>query len=56
VLEGPSATSLLYNFFYYAALYHFINKKIKLLNVANFALVDHIYICGIILASNEKFI
>jgi hypothetical protein len=36
VLEGPSATNLLYYFFYFAALYHFINKKIKILNVGNF--------------------
>jgi hypothetical protein len=33
MLKGPSATNLLYYFFYFAALYHFINKKIKILNV-----------------------
>jgi hypothetical protein len=43
VLEGPSATNLLYYFFYFAALYHFINKKIKILNVGNFAEVDDIF-------------
>jgi hypothetical protein len=44
VLEGPSATSLLYYFFYFAALYHFINKKIKILGVGNFAVVGDIYV------------
>jgi hypothetical protein len=41
VLEGPSATNLI--FFYFAALYHFINKKIKILNVGNFAVVGDIF-------------
>jgi hypothetical protein len=37
--------NLLYYFFYYAALYHFINKKIKHLNVGNFAVVgDTFYV------------
>jgi hypothetical protein len=45
VLERPSATNLLYDFFYFyfAALYHFINKKIKILNVGNFAVVGDIF-------------
>jgi hypothetical protein len=43
----------LYYFFYFAALYHFINKKIKILNVRNFAVVGDIF-CGIILAGCEK--
>jgi hypothetical protein len=42
-IEGPSATNLLYYFFYFAALYHFINKKIKILNVGNFAVVGDIF-------------
>jgi hypothetical protein len=54
VLEGPSATNLLYYFFYFAALYHFINKKIKILNVGNFAVVGDIFLCGILLAGCEK--
>jgi hypothetical protein len=54
VLEGPFATNLLYNFFYFAPLYHFINKKIKILNVGNFATVGDIFLCGIILAGCEK--
>jgi hypothetical protein len=49
VLEGPSATNLLYYFFYFAALYHFINKKNKILNVGNFGVVGDIFLCGIIL-------
>jgi hypothetical protein len=53
VLEGPSATHLLYYFFSFAALYHFINKKIKVLNVGNFAVVGDIFLCGIILAGCE---
>jgi hypothetical protein len=43
VREGPSATNLLYYFFYFAGLYHFINKKIKNLNVGNFAAVGDIF-------------
>jgi hypothetical protein len=43
VVEGPSATNLLYYFLYFAALYHFINKKIKILNVGNFAVVGDIF-------------
>jgi hypothetical protein len=43
VLEGPSATNLLYYFFYFAALYYFINKKIKKLNVGNLAMVGGIF-------------
>jgi hypothetical protein len=43
VLEGPSATNLSYYFFYVAALYHFINKKIKKFNVGNFAVVGDIF-------------
>jgi hypothetical protein len=52
VLEGSSATNLLYYFFYFAP-YHFINKKIKNLKVGNFAVVGDIF-CGIILAGCEK--
>jgi hypothetical protein len=43
VLEGPSAANLLYYFFYFAASYHFINKKIKIMNVGNFAVVGDIF-------------
>jgi hypothetical protein len=43
VLEGPSAMSLLYYFFYFAVVYHFINKKIKILNLENFAVVGDIF-------------
>jgi hypothetical protein len=53
VLEGPSARNLLYYFFYFAPLYHFINTKIKNLKVGNFAVVGDIF-CGIILAGCEK--
>jgi hypothetical protein len=45
VLDGPSATSVLY-FFYFAALTilitYFINKK--KINVGNFAVVGDIYV------------
>jgi hypothetical protein len=54
VLEGPSATNLLYYFFYFAALYHFINLKKKNLNVGNFAVVGDIFYLGIILAGCAK--
>jgi hypothetical protein len=40
VLEGPSTTNLIS----FAALYHFINKKIINLNVGNFAVVGKIFI------------
>jgi hypothetical protein len=43
VLEGHSGTNLLYYFFHFAALYHFINKKIKISNVGNFAIVGDIF-------------
>jgi hypothetical protein len=43
VLEGPSATNVLYYFFYFVALCHFINKKIKILNVGNFVVVGDIF-------------
>jgi hypothetical protein len=43
VFEGPSATSLLYYFFYFSALYHFINKNVKNLNVGNFAVIGDIF-------------
>jgi hypothetical protein len=43
VLEGLPAMNLLYYFFYFAAVYHFINKKIKILNVENFAVVGDIF-------------
>jgi hypothetical protein len=43
VFDGPSVTNLLYYFFYFAALYHFINKKIQILTVGNFALVGDIF-------------
>jgi hypothetical protein len=46
VLEGPSATNLSYYFFYFADLYHFRNKKIKILNVGNFAVVGDIFYVG----------
>jgi hypothetical protein len=41
--DGPFATNLLYCFFYFGALYHFINKKIKILNVGNFAVIGDIF-------------